>query len=113
MLPVNPWADGGQWNAVDKDFTAGRLEQSQHDLDQCGLAAAGWTHDSHELSCLDTHVHVVQDIGFGLRIAETDISQLDLAVNRPRVVQGTVMSPLERVHGDIRQALEMQAKYAH
>jgi len=92
--------------AVYEDLTLRRLQQARQDLEQRGLAAAGNADDRHGLARLDAEIHPVEDPGFALAVAETQVSHFDRD-RRPRPIR-LGHARLARLGGgqrDIGQAL--------
>src|SRR5215203_615662 len=74
LLTVCANTDRRKWHAIDKNFATGRLQESQHDLNQRCLAPTRRPQNCHELARGDNKVDVLEDEGFRFRVAEGKVS---------------------------------------
>src|SRR4029450_6955287 len=108
MLAIGSGSHRREWDAIDQHLPSCRLQQPEHNLDEGRLAPTRRPHNGHEFPWFDDEADIFKDKRLRFGIVEGHVSKLDPALDLPRVAQELVMPALERVQGDVSQALEVQ-----
>src|SRR5262249_38259509 len=76
------------------------------------LAPTRRPHNGHEFPWFNDETNIFKDKRLRLGILEEHVSELDPALDLPRIGQELIMPALERAQGDVSQALEVQFENA-